>query len=59
MGDMRIYRAPDGRCYRYHEGKQPDGYVLVDPAKADEQPDAEPKPKRRTAANKARKTENK
>ena len=57
MGDMRIYRAPDGTCYRYHEGKQPAGYVLVEPTRADEQPEA--KPKRRTAANKARKAEDK
>lgn len=57
MGDMRIYRALDGRYYRYREGHAPDGYVLVEPAKADEQPEV--KPKRRTAANKARKTENK
>ena len=57
MGDMRIYRAPDGRCYRYREGHAPEGYVLVE-QKADE-PEPAPKPKRRTAANKARKTENK
>lgn len=56
---MRIYRAPDGYCYQYREGKAPDGYVLVEPTKADEQPEDAPKPKRRRAANKARKTEDK
>lgn len=54
--DMRIYRAPNGLTFQYREGHAPNGYVLV----ADEStPDAAPKPKRRTAANKARKTENK
>lgn len=51
--DMRIYRAPDGRRYRYREGHAPDGYVLVD------EPKTAPKrtpAKQRTAANKARKT---
>lgn len=57
--DMRIYRAPDGRRYRYREGHAPDGYVLVEPTKADEQPEAAPKAKQRTAANKARKAQDK
>lgn len=57
--DMRIYRAPSGLTFQYREGHAPDGYVLVEPTRADEQPEAAPKPKRRTAANKARKTENK
>lgn len=59
MGDMRTYRAPDGRCYRYREGHAPEGYVLVEPKADESTPEAAPKPKRRTAANKARKTENK
>lgn len=51
MDAMRIYRAPNGACYRYHEGKAPEGYVLV------EQPKAQPK--QRAPRNKARKADNK
>lgn len=53
---LRIYRAPNGHTYQYEEGEQPDGFVLAD------EPKAAPKKtptKRRTTANKARKTENK
>lgn len=50
MDDMRIYRAPSGLTFQYREGHAPAGYVLVEDR---------PKAKRRTAANKARKTENK
>jgi len=53
---LRIYRAPNGSTYQYEEGEQPEDYVLVD------EPKAAPKKtptKRRTTANKARKTENK
>ncbi len=49
---LRIYRAPNGRTYQYEEGTQPAGYEP-----ADEKP--KPAPKRRTAANKARKADNK
>ncbi len=50
---LRIYRSPDGYTFQYEEGTQPAGYVLVTAGK--------PKsaPKRRTAANKARQTQNK
>lgn len=41
---LRIYRAPDGRTYRYEEGRQPAGYV-----------EAKARPTRSTP-NKARKT---
>lgn len=49
MDELRIYRAPDGTCYRYHEGKAPEGYVLV----------TKEQPKKRAPRNKARKTEDK
>lgn len=52
--DMRIYRAPNGLTFQYREGHAPNGYVLVT-----DEPAPAPKHKRRTAANKARKTENK
>lgn len=49
---LRIYRAPDGRTYRYEEGEQPEGYVPADAPK--------PAPKRRaTTANKRRPAQNK
>ena len=44
---LRIYKAPSGLTYQFEQGKQPAGYVLVED---------KPKAKRRTAANKARKT---
>ena len=48
MADLRIYRAPNGMCFQYEEGKQPEGYVLVKaPAK------------KRTTANKAKQADNK
>jgi hypothetical protein len=50
---LRIYRAPSGLCFQYEEGTQPAGYVLV----TAERPKAATK--RRTAANKAAKTQNK
>ena len=53
---LRIYRAPNGSTYQYEEGEQPEDHVLVD------EPKAAPKKtptKRRTTANKARKTANK
>jgi hypothetical protein len=53
MADLRIYRAPSGLCFQYEEGKQPQGYVLV----TAERPKAAPK--RRTAANKALKADDK
>ena len=60
---LRIYRAPNGATYQYEEGEQPDGYELADeqPAGAEPEPEAKPKPARkaRTAANKARTTKNK
>lgn len=53
---LRIYKAPNGSTWRYEEGEQPDGYVLVD-----EKPKAAPKaaPKRRMTANKRRTSANK
>ena len=50
---LRIYRSPDGFTFQYEEGRQPQGYVLV----TAERPKAAPK--RRTAANKARKADDK
>lgn len=49
---LRIYRAPNGHKYQFEEGTQPDGYELADKP-------ARPARKRRTTANKARKTDNK
>lgn len=49
---LREYRAPDGRTYRFEEGEQPEGCVLVEQAE-------KPKPKRRATANKRRTTQNK
>lgn len=48
---LRIYRAPSGLTFQFEEGKQPNGYVLVE-----DKPKAQPKAKQRTTANKARKT---
>lgn len=60
---LRIYRAPNGSTYQYEEGEQPEDHVLVDeqPAGAEPEPEAKPKPARkaRTTANKARTTKNK
>ena len=50
---LRIYRSPDGFTFQYEEGTQPADYVLVTAAK----PKAAPK--RRTAANKSAKAQNK
>lgn len=50
---LRIYRAPDRLTFQFEEGTQPEGYVLVTPAK----PKAAPK--RKTATNKAAKPANK
>lgn len=50
---LRIYRSPEGYQFQYEEGTQPAGYVL---AVADKPKAA---PKRRTATNKAAKTQNK
>ena len=50
---LRIYLAPNGRTYQYDEGTQPANHVLV------EEPKPKAAPKRRTAANKARKADNK
>jgi hypothetical protein len=49
---LRIYRSPNGLTFQFEEGKAPEGYVLVEP-----RPKAAPK--RRAAANKAAKTDNK
>jgi len=46
---LKIYRSPDGYQFQYEEGTQPAGYVLV----------TAEKPKRRTAANKAKQADNK
>lgn len=53
---LRIYRAPNGRTYQFEEGEQPEDHVLVDESKT--APKKTPA-KRRTTANKARKTANK
>lgn len=55
---LRIYRSPVGLTYQYEEGAQPDGYVL---AACQSVETAKPKArtKRRTAANKQLKTDNK
>lgn len=58
MDGMRIYRALSGLMYQFREGKQPEGYVLVEPTKADE-PTPEEQPKKRAPRNKARKADNK
>lgn len=50
---LKIYRSPDGYQFQYEEGTQPAGYV---PVTADKPKAA---PKRRTATNKAAKTQNK
>lgn len=51
---LRIYRAPEsGLTFQFEEGQQPEGYVLVTPAK----PKAAPK--RKTTTNKAAKPANK
>ena len=54
MDGMRIYRAPNGLMYQFREGKQPEGYVLVEQAKQPEE-----QPKKRAPRNKARKADNK
>lgn len=51
---LRIYRSPEGYTFQYEDGTQPPGYVLHETPK----PKATPS-KRRTAANKAVKADNK
>jgi len=55
---LRIYKAPSGLTYQYEEGRQPEGYELVEP-KAKPEPETKPARKARTTANKARTTKNK
>ena len=50
---LKIYRSPDGYQFQYEEGTQPNGYEPV----TAEKPKAASK--RRTATNKAAKTQNK
>lgn len=46
---LKRYKAPDGTCWLYEDGKQPDGYEPADEPKA-----TQPKAKARAPRNKAR-----
>ena len=49
---LKRYKAPDGTCWLYDEGEQPDDFELAD-APAQDKAD-EPKAKARAPRNKAR-----